>query len=121
MTHVEHTAERPLWGCRACGLPWPCANAREGLLAEYRTFPSLLNVLLSSMMFEALDDYWLEGDVPPDLFDRFMAWARQIPEQQSPDQQIPDQQVPERQLPEQQLPEQQIPKRQLPEHQLPEQ
>jgi hypothetical protein len=80
MTHPEHTPERPQWGCRACGLPWPCPAARDNLRIEYRAFPSLLKVYLSTMMYDALDDLRLNGEAPPDLYDRFLAWARRRPE-----------------------------------------
>ena len=73
---AEHSHDRPHWDCRVCGAPWPCASARAGLLAEYRAFPSLLRVYLSAQMYEALDDLLASGEVPADLHERFLSWAR---------------------------------------------
>ncbi|MEU8241680.1 hypothetical protein AB0C07_25810 [Actinoplanes missouriensis] len=80
MTPSDHMHERPQWDCRACGLPWPCPTARAGLLEEYRGFPSLLKVYLSTQMYDALDDMIADGGAPPDLYDRFLAWARNRPQ-----------------------------------------
>jgi hypothetical protein len=31
VTTLEHCPDRPSWGCRACGEPWPCERARKNL------------------------------------------------------------------------------------------
>ncbi|GGQ94596.1 hypothetical protein GCM10010168_08110 [Actinoplanes ianthinogenes] len=73
---VEHLYRRPDWDCRVCGLPWPCATARAGLLHEYRAFPSLLRIYLSTQMYDALEDMAVTGEVTPlNLHERFLAWA----------------------------------------------
>jgi hypothetical protein len=74
---AEHLHERPDWNCRACGQPWPCATAQARLLHEYRAFPSLLRVYLSTQMYEALEDMAAGGG--PSLHERFLAWAQSRP------------------------------------------
>ncbi|MFD1374311.1 hypothetical protein [Actinoplanes sichuanensis] len=60
-----------------CGQPWPCAPAKVGLLDDYSAFPSLLMLYLSSQMHACWEDYAARtGDVPPDLGERFLSWAR---------------------------------------------
>ena len=76
----EHLNSRPDWNCIACGDPWPCKPAREKLLEEFRSFPSMLTIYLSTQMHDALDDLVATGHfVPTDLFERFLAWARRPP------------------------------------------
>ncbi|GAA4591926.1 hypothetical protein BJY16_000447 [Actinoplanes octamycinicus] len=73
---VEHLHGRPDWGCRACGLPWPCVTARVRLLHEYRAFPSLLRIYLSAQMYEAIEDMLVTGKASPShLYERFIGWA----------------------------------------------
>jgi hypothetical protein len=75
-TH-EHLSTRPSWDCVACGQPWPCANAKTMLLAEFRDFPSVLAIYMSSQMHEAFIDLTAHGPLPPaDLYDRFLGWIR---------------------------------------------
>jgi len=75
----EHLHERPLWDCRVCKQPWPCANAKAGLLAEFNTFPSVLAIYLSAQMYDALSDLTSHGQTPPpDLYERFLSWARRF-------------------------------------------
>ncbi|MEU4626231.1 hypothetical protein AB0G04_40410 [Actinoplanes sp. NPDC023801] len=75
-----HLHERPHWRCRACGRPWPCIEARAGLLEEYRAYPSLLKIYLSAQMYEALDDFTAGGRPPPlNLYERFMSWTGHHP------------------------------------------
>jgi hypothetical protein len=75
-----HLHDRPHWRCRACGHPWPCTSARTNLLEEYRAYPSLLKVYLSSQMYDALDDFTATGDPPPlNLYERFLSWTRNRP------------------------------------------
>ncbi|WP_436522478.1 hypothetical protein [Actinoplanes sp. HUAS TT8] len=71
-----HLAVRPQWTGRACGDSWPCLTARTSLLYEYRAFPSLLRVHLSTRMYEAFEDLATRGETPLDLYQRFLAWTR---------------------------------------------
>jgi hypothetical protein len=72
----EHVGERPSWDCAACARPWPCANAKERLLSEFRGFPSVLTIYMSAQMCEAMLDLTAHGTDPPtDLYDRFLAWV----------------------------------------------
>lgn len=74
---VNHLGKRPSWDCLACGQPWPCAQAKDELLHEFRRYPSSLTVYMSSYMCEALDDLTAHGEAPPpDLFERFLSWVR---------------------------------------------
>jgi hypothetical protein len=75
----EHLHSRPQWNCRACGQAWPCESAKASLLEEYRAFPSLLKIYLSAQMYDALEDLTIEGEPPPNLYERFLAWARHGP------------------------------------------
>ncbi|PSK61904.1 hypothetical protein B0E53_06202 [Micromonospora sp. MH33] len=74
-----HLPIRPLWLCRACGSPWPCAQARLLLKAEYADHPVDLAVYLSGLYHEATHDLFRlnphDGPTPRDLFDRFVAWG----------------------------------------------
>ena len=72
----EHVGERPSWDCSACARPWPCANAKERLLTEFRGFPSVLTIYMSAQMCEAMLDLTAHGvDPPTDLYERFLAWV----------------------------------------------
>ncbi len=68
-----------MWACRACGQPWPCAEARLLLKAEFATRPSSLSIYLAGLLYEAMHDlYHLnphDGPGPRELFDRFVAWG----------------------------------------------
>ncbi len=74
-----HTPLRPIWTCRACGHPWPCAEARLLLKAQYDTRQSSLSIYLAGLCYEAMHDlYHLNphgGPSPRELFDRFVAWG----------------------------------------------
>ncbi|GIM89520.1 hypothetical protein [Paractinoplanes toevensis] len=73
----EHLRDRPDWDCRSCQQPWPCANAKANLLVEFRQFPSVLTIYLSAQMYEALGDMTSRGEpAPPNLYERFLSWAR---------------------------------------------
>lgn len=77
MPRPEHLSNRPGWLCRACGHPWPCAEARIALLREYRAFPSLLKIYLSAQMYDALEDLTSHNNPPPpNLYDRFLTWTQ---------------------------------------------
>jgi hypothetical protein len=72
----EHVGERPSWDCEACARPWPCADAKERLLIEFRGFPSVLTIYMSAQMCEAMLDLTAHGiDPPTDLYDRFLSWV----------------------------------------------
>jgi hypothetical protein len=75
-----HLPLRPLWLCRMCGTPWPCAIARLKLKGEYGDDRTGLSVHLCSVMHEAIGDlHRLDPQHPPDpcaVFDRFIAWAK---------------------------------------------
>ncbi|HEY0000619.1 MAG TPA: hypothetical protein VGB74_09200 [Actinoplanes sp.] len=73
----EHLQEQPDWDCRVCHQPWPCANAKSDLLAEFGLFPSVLTIYLSAKMYEAASDLTSHGQpVPMDLYERFLSWVR---------------------------------------------
>lgn len=72
----EHTSARPDWDCRACGDPWPCADAQSDLLGAFRGFPAPLRTFLAAQMCDAIDDLTVHGGpVPPDLYGRFLGWT----------------------------------------------
>ncbi|PZF95842.1 hypothetical protein [Micromonospora endophytica] len=76
---APHTPLRPMWCCRACGQPWPCAPARLLLRAEFDRNRTGLSIYLAGLMYEAMRDlYHLnphDGPDPKALFARFLAWA----------------------------------------------
>lgn len=73
----RHFRDRPSWDCPACGQPWPCVQAKEELLSEFRRHPSSLTIYMSSYMGEALNDLTAHGEAPPpDLYERFLSWVR---------------------------------------------
>jgi hypothetical protein len=69
---TEHLAARPSWLCRDCRSSWPCPAARRDLTIEFRQFPSVLTIYLSALLYEAARDL----GTMPDLYDRFVLWAR---------------------------------------------
>ncbi|MEU6021248.1 hypothetical protein [Micromonospora sp. NPDC047134] len=74
-----HTPMRPMWCCRACGQPWPCATARLLLHTEYAHNRTGLSIYLAGLMYEAMRDlYHLnphDGPDPTSLFNRFLGWG----------------------------------------------
>ncbi|GGL97343.1 MULTISPECIES: hypothetical protein [Micromonospora] len=78
-----HLPLRPLWLCRSCAAPWPCATARLTLSQEYASDRTALIVYLSLLLHEADEQlYTLDPAGAPDprhLFDRFVGWARRLP------------------------------------------
>ncbi|MEU6205617.1 hypothetical protein ABZ814_18785 [Micromonospora musae] len=74
-----HLPLRPMWCCGACGRPWPCADARLLLKAEYAADQVALSIYLCGLLYEAAQDlYRLDpdhGPSPGDLFTRFVAWG----------------------------------------------
>ncbi|GIJ79541.1 hypothetical protein [Micromonospora phaseoli] len=75
----QHLPLRPLWLCRACGLTWPCAEARLLLRVEYDNRRLDLAVYLSGLYYEATHDLFRldpeGGPTPRELFQRFVAWG----------------------------------------------
>ena len=74
----EHVPERPSWQCRTCGSEWPCTNARASLVAECITSRIPMLVYLGMCQADATVDL-SPGGLPPDLYDRFIEWARRQP------------------------------------------
>ena len=73
---LEHVNERPAWDCRVCQQPWPCTKARNKLLTEFRGFPSVLRIYLSTQMYDALGDLPPHrGHNPSEFYERFLSWA----------------------------------------------
>ncbi|MFG1954740.1 hypothetical protein [Micromonospora sp. NPDC048830] len=74
-----HLPIHPLWLCRACAAPWPCATARLTLLREYAHDRVALLVHLGGQLHDAADDLYRlnphDGPEPRHLFDRFLGWA----------------------------------------------
>ncbi|MET8066770.1 hypothetical protein [Micromonospora sp. NPDC005211] len=74
-----HLPMRPLWICKRCAHPWPCAEARLALLAEYAGDRLALSVYLCGQLYDAarelhrLNPY--EAPSPQALFARFVGWA----------------------------------------------
>ncbi|GAA0375855.1 hypothetical protein GCM10009541_17910 [Micromonospora gifhornensis] len=86
---TPHTPLRPMWCCRADGQPWPCAQARLLLRAEYDQNPVGLSIYLAGLMYEAMRDLYrlnpYDGPEPAALFDRFLAWGpRRRPPSEQP-------------------------------------
>ncbi|GIJ26583.1 hypothetical protein Vqi01_17450 [Micromonospora qiuiae] len=79
MTSQSHLPLRPLWLCRACAAPWPCASARLTLLTDYRNDRITLSIYLAARLYDAVEDlYRLDPQnvpKPAALHDRFLGWA----------------------------------------------
>ncbi|NBE83871.1 hypothetical protein GVV04_23480 [Micromonospora sp. NEAU-HG-1] len=79
----QHLPLRPLWLCRACAAPWPCAVARLTLLREYADARVTLLMYLAGLLHDAADELYTlnphDAPEPGQLFDRFLAWARVRP------------------------------------------
>jgi hypothetical protein len=71
----EHVHDRPAWDCRVCRQPWPCADARNTLLDEFRSFPSVLTIYLSCQMYDAMGDLGAHTESAPAFYQRFLSWA----------------------------------------------
>jgi hypothetical protein len=75
----DPTVIRPSWDCRRCAAPWPCPSARRELGEEFYRFPSVLTIYLSVLMSDALEDLrTVEEPVRPDIYRRFVLWARPV-------------------------------------------
>jgi hypothetical protein len=75
----SHAPIRPIWICRACAGPWPCANARLSLKGEYENDRPGLSVYMATMLHEAVADLHRLNPSELDLtamFTRFVAWTR---------------------------------------------
>jgi hypothetical protein len=76
---VEHIALRPLWLCRACADPWPCATARLLLKAQYDQDQVALSIHMCGVLHEAVRDLYRlnphEAPAPRAMFDRFVGWT----------------------------------------------
>ncbi|MBO4208850.1 hypothetical protein [Micromonospora echinofusca] len=76
---TPHSPLRPIWCCRACGHPWPCARARLHLTAEYADTLVTLSVYLCGLLHEAVGDLYrlnpADGPSPQAMFDRFLGWV----------------------------------------------
>jgi hypothetical protein len=74
-----HTPLRPMWCCRACSAPWPCATARLLLKAEYEADQVGLSVYLCGVLHEAARDLFRlnphDAPTPREMFERFVAWG----------------------------------------------
>lgn len=82
---VKHQHDRPAWHCRACSLPWPCADAKASLHAEFRGFPSALALYMSAQMGDALRDVEARGGPPiNDFYERFLLWIRRSDDEAPP-------------------------------------
>ena len=70
---------RPLWICKRCAHPWPCAEARLALVAEYAGDRIGLSVYLCGQLYDAaVELHRLNPDEAPGpqaLFARFVGWA----------------------------------------------
>jgi hypothetical protein len=79
----SHAPLRPLWICRSCASPWPCATARLKLKAEYCEHRADLPVYMATVMHEAIADLSRlnPGTLDPaEVFVRFIAWTQRTPE-----------------------------------------
>ncbi|WBC16999.1 hypothetical protein O7600_09270 [Micromonospora sp. WMMA1998] len=74
-----HLPLRPLWICKRCAQPWPCAVARLALVAEYGADRVGLAVYLCGQLYDAAQDLHrlnpVEAPGPQALFARFVGWA----------------------------------------------
>jgi hypothetical protein len=76
---AAHLPLRPLWLCRSCAAPWPCASARLALRHEYAEDRVALLVYLGGVLHEAAGELHTlnpdDGPAPGQLFARFLGWA----------------------------------------------
>lgn len=66
----------PDWDCLACGNAWPCAPARDGLLAEHSDDPGRLAMMMCRLLGNAAAAL---GQHPDVMFERFIAWTKPVP------------------------------------------
>ena len=73
---TDHLPARPSWECLVCATPWPCADAKAELTAQYARFPSGLAIYMASTMYDAVEDLAARGrPTPADLYERFLSWV----------------------------------------------
>ncbi|MEU1889474.1 flavin reductase [Micromonospora rifamycinica] len=78
----RHAPLRPLWICTADALPWPCAQARLDLVAEYAGERVNLAVDLAGLFVEATADLTRICPEPLDpiaTYQRFLGWVKTMP------------------------------------------
>ena len=72
VSQPEHHPRRPEWTCADCGEVWPCASARDRLLAETGG-----GTALAILMWTYLEDFLREVvGQSAGVFDRFLGWTR---------------------------------------------
>lgn len=74
-----HVPLRPLWICRSCAGPWPCAVARLMLKCEYDADRPELSVFMTTVLHAATEELTKltdPGPRPAELFTRFVEWTR---------------------------------------------
>lgn len=84
----RHAPLKPLWICTACAHPWPCEEARIGLLWEYNGDRRTMAIDLVGLLCEATDDLTRLYPKPPDpftMYGRFLGWVRRLPANPSKD------------------------------------
>lgn len=72
---IPHQPVRPAWTCTGDGEPWPCPVARVRLRSNYAGDPTRLAVHMSTLLMTAAADAGSRDVLPPELFNRFMAWT----------------------------------------------
>lgn len=72
---IQHQPVRPAWTCNGDGEPWPCPVARVRLRSDYAGDPTRLAVYMSTLLMTAAADTGNRDVLPPELFNRFMAWT----------------------------------------------
>jgi hypothetical protein len=71
----RHLPVRPEWTCVVDGKPWPCPGARIHLRSQFVDDRVGLAVYMSTQLMTAAVDITSGDALPPDLFNRFMAWT----------------------------------------------
>lgn len=72
---MPHMPRRPWWSCRHCQAEWPCESAKLALAREMS--PTALAIYMTVQMGESIKD--LPTAQPGALWERFLAWTRQVP------------------------------------------
>jgi hypothetical protein len=71
----RHLPVRPEWTCKVDRKPWPCPGARVHLRSQFVDDRVGLAVYMSTQLMTAAVDLTDDDVLPPDLFNRFMAWT----------------------------------------------
>ncbi|WP_326561464.1 hypothetical protein [Micromonospora sp. NBC_01796] len=80
-TRPLHVPLRPIWCCRVCAQPWPCADARLDLTQSFRHQHVALTIYLATQFVDAVSDLNVFDPAlgpPPDtqaLYQRMLGWA----------------------------------------------